>query len=63
MINTRTTLTIPRDLKSQLEIIAKNDHKSLNNLIINILYNYIDDTAYCLDKKKSNFYLLLFFIH
>ena len=40
-INTRTSLTIPKDLKSKLEIIAQEDRRSVNNLIINVLDKYV----------------------
>lgn len=35
--NTRMNLTIPKELKKQLEEIAKLQNRSLNNLIITIL--------------------------
>lgn len=35
--NTRISLTIPKELKYQLEQIAKQQNRSLNNLIITIL--------------------------
>jgi len=40
-INTRTSLTIPKDLKTKLEIIAQEDRRSVNNLIINVLDKYV----------------------
>lgn len=40
-INMRTTLTIPKDLKLQLESLAREDHRSVNNLIISILDKHI----------------------
>lgn len=45
-VNMRTTLTIPKNLKSKLEILAKEDHRSVNNLIINILDNYVKEKIY-----------------
>ncbi|MGL5711640.1 MAG: ribbon-helix-helix domain-containing protein [Paraclostridium sp.] len=48
-ISMRTTLTIPKDLKSELEVLAKEDNRSVNNLIINILSNYVKG-----DKNKKN---------
>ena len=42
--NTRTQLTISKDLKKELEIIAKEQNRSFNNLVITILKNFIDDT-------------------
>lgn len=42
--NTRTQLTISKDLKKELEIIAKEQNRSFNNLVITILKNFVDDT-------------------
>ena len=39
--NTRLNLTIPRDLKSKLEEIAKEQNRSTTNLIITVLKDYI----------------------
>lgn len=41
--NTRTILTIPKDLKEQLTKLAKEDNRSFNNLVITILTNYINN--------------------
>ena len=41
--NTRTQLTISKELKQQLEKIAKEQNRSFNNLVITILKSYIDD--------------------
>lgn len=38
---TRTNITIEKELKSQLEEIAKNEGRSFNNLVINILKEYM----------------------
>jgi len=38
--NTRTNITIPKELKIKLEEIAKEQNRSLNNLIVTILSNY-----------------------
>ena len=38
--NTRTIITIPKELKIKLETIAKEENRSLNNLIITVLMNY-----------------------
>lgn len=40
--NTRTNITIPIQLKKQLESVAKEQNRSLNNLIITILKEYIE---------------------
>ena len=38
---TRTNITIEKELKSQLEGIAKKEGRSFNNLVINILKEYM----------------------
>ena len=38
---TRTNITIEKELKSQREEIAKKEGRSFNNLVINILKEYI----------------------
>ena len=38
---TRTNITIEKELKSRLEEIAKKEGRSFNNLVINILKEYI----------------------
>jgi len=38
--NTRTLITIPKELKTKLEQLAAKDDRSLNNLIIKILKEY-----------------------
>ena len=35
--NTRTNITIPKELKAELEEIAKKQNRSFNNLVITIL--------------------------
>ena len=42
--NTRTALTISKELKKELEQIAKEQNRSLNNLMITVLKNYVDST-------------------
>lgn len=42
--NTRTLITIPKDLKKQLEDIAKEQNRSFNNLIITILKDSASST-------------------
>ena len=48
-INTRTTITISKDLKSKIETLAKEDNRSMNNMIITILDSYIKENF---DNKK-----------
>jgi len=38
--NTRTNITIPKDLKTKLELVAKEQNRSFNNLVITILKEY-----------------------
>lgn len=38
---TRTNLTISKELKKELEQIAKEQNRSFNNLVITILDNYV----------------------
>lgn len=39
--NTRTLLTISKELKKELEKIAKDQNRSLNNLIVTVLKDYV----------------------
>lgn len=43
MINNSNNLStnLPKDLKIQLEILAMEDHLSVDNLIVNILNNHV----------------------
>ncbi len=34
---------LPRDLRIQLEILANEEHTSIDNLIINILTNHVEN--------------------
>lgn len=43
--NTRTLITIPKELKKQLEEIAKQDNRSFNNLVIKILKDYVRNSS------------------
>lgn len=40
--NVRTNITIPKQLKRDLEEFAKLDHRSFNNMVITILQNYVN---------------------
>ena len=40
--NTRTNITFNKELKRKLEVIAKSDNRSLNNLVITILEEYLE---------------------
>lgn len=41
--NTRTMITISKELKKQLKEIAKEENRSLNNLMVTVLKNYVDN--------------------
>ena len=43
-LNTRTNITISKELKKQLEDIAKEQNRSFNNLVITILKNFVSDS-------------------
>ena len=43
-LNTRTNITISKELKKQLEDISKEQNRSFNNLVITILKNFVSDT-------------------
>ena len=40
--NTKICLTIPKDLKSALQEIARRENRSFNNLIITVLLQYLE---------------------
>lgn len=42
-LNTRTNITIPKDLKQQLEQLAKDQNRTFNNLVITVLKNYAEN--------------------
>lgn len=43
--NVRANLVINKELKSKLEIIAKEQNRSFNNLINTILKKYVEEVA------------------
>jgi len=43
--NTRTVITIPKELKKRLEEIAKKDNRSFNNLVIKILKDFASNSS------------------
>lgn len=43
-LNTRTNITIAKELKKELEEIAKTQNRSFNNLVITILKDFIINT-------------------
>jgi len=40
--NTRTNITISKELKTQLEELAKQDNRSFNNYVITVLKEHVD---------------------
>ena len=38
----RTNITFPKELKSELEEIAKKDGRSFNNLVIKVLSDFVN---------------------
>ena len=41
--NTRTNITISKELKTRLEELAKKDNRSFNNYIITVLKEHVDN--------------------
>lgn len=41
--NTRTNITIPKDMKEELTNIAKSENRSFNNLVITVLKEYLSN--------------------
>ena len=41
--NTRTLITISKELKEKLEEIAKKDRRSFNNLVVSILEDFVEN--------------------
>jgi len=52
-INMRTSLTIPKDLKCKLEVLAKSEKRSVNNLIIYALDKYVNGKIDNLQNKME----------
>lgn len=51
--NTRTQLTIPKVLKAELEARARDDGRSFNNLVVNILSAWCKERAKTIGKELS----------
>ncbi|MGL5692694.1 MAG: ribbon-helix-helix protein, CopG family [Peptostreptococcaceae bacterium] len=49
----RTSLTIPKDLKGKLEVLAEKEHRSVNNLILNALYEYVNNNFNSMHETKE----------
>ena len=41
--NTRTLITISKELKAKLEEIAKKERRSFNNLVVSVLEYYVEN--------------------
>ena len=41
----KTTIVMEKELKSILESIAKEEHRSFNNLMVSILHDYVKNKA------------------
>ncbi len=39
----KTTIVMEKELKSTLEEIAKKEHRSFNNFMVSILYQYVEN--------------------
>lgn len=42
--NTRTLITIPKELKAEIEKIAKEQNRSFNNLVVTVLKTFADSS-------------------
>lgn len=52
-VNIRTSLTIPKDLKGKLELIAKSEKRSVNNLIVYALDRYVENELNNMQNKME----------
>ena len=52
-VNIRTSLTLSKDLKSKLEVLAEKERRSVNNLIVNALCSYVNDNLDFEHEKKE----------
>lgn len=43
--NTRTLITISKDLKNKLEKIAENENRTFSNLVATILKKYVEENS------------------
>lgn len=49
--NTRTLITISKDLKSKLEKIAESENRTFSNLVATILKKYVEENSEKIDKE------------
>ena len=59
--NTRTNITISKELKAKLEEIAKTQNRSFNNLVISILKDYADALGMTTDLTLLKYFS--YFLH
>lgn len=52
-VNVRTSLTLPKDLKYKLEVLAKNEKRSVNNLIVYALDKYVQTEIASVKNKME----------
>ena len=52
-VNVRTSLTLPKDLKYKLEVLAKNEKRSVNNLIVYALDKYVQTETDSIQNKME----------
>ncbi len=43
---TRTNITIEKELKCELEKLAKKQNRSFNNLVITVLKDYVENSSH-----------------
>lgn len=51
--NTRTNVTIPKELKKRMERYAKEQNRSFNNLVITILMSWVRSRENERDNEKD----------
>ena len=52
--NTRTNITISKDLKAKLEFIAVEQNRSFNNLVITVLKEFVAKKFSFLNKQNAH---------
>lgn len=52
-VNVRISLTLPKDLKYKLEVLAKNEKRSVNNLIVYALDKYVQTETDNIQNKME----------
>lgn len=52
-VNMRTSLTLPKELKDKLEILAQHEKRSINNLIVYALHKYVENELNNIHNKME----------